>query len=193
MITAVMKGAWLGLCIAAPVGPIGVLVLNQSLQTGRWTGIASGFGAALADMTYGFLAVVGVRLAAGYARFIGVTGGIVLLLLAWRLWHEAPSGQSAAVEAGSLGSATITTFLLTLSNPMTILSFAALVAGAGIEAPSLFVVGVFLGSMLWWLILSLSAASLRSQIGIRGAVLNRLAAFSLASFGAWAIWSKTVR
>ena len=182
MVAPLAKGIWLGFSIAAPVGPIGILVLKQALQRGYRAGIASGFGAALADLIYGCLAVAGVQLFAGTGRIVAIVGGLVLLWLAWRSWHEPPAQDSAA--AGG----TITTFLLTLSNPMTILSFAAMIAGVGATAPAYFVAGVFLGSMLWWTILSFSAVSIRRWIEVRGVVLNRIAAITLGSLGVWAIY-----
>ena len=193
MIEAVAKGAWIGFCIAAPVGPIGTLVLKQSLKWGSRAGLASGLGAALADLCYGLLAVAGVRLAAAYARPVAIVGGCFLLWLAWKSWREAPVENAAAIEREGLVRSVATTFLLTISNPMTILSFAALVASAGTGAPAYFVVGVFLGSMLWWTILSTSSAWLSGFIDIRGAVLNRLAAVTLGGFGIWAIFARGLK
>ena len=188
MLDSIFKGVWLGFCIAAPVGPTGILVLTQALQRGPGAALASGLGAALADLIYGFLAVAGVRLAAGHARAVGVIGGVILLWLAWRSWRQTPAAAEKIRVSG-----TATTFLLTLSNPMTILSFAALVASTGGTAPGYFVMGVFLGSMLWWTILSVTAGSMRRWVEIRGALLNRLSAVTLASFGIWAIWTRALR
>jgi threonine/homoserine/homoserine lactone efflux protein len=189
MIMAILRGAWLGFCIAAPVGPIGVMVLTQTLQWGRRAGLASGLGAALADFTYGFLAIAGVRLAGGHARMVATTGGLVLLCLAWKSWRQPPAGNAFPLQRSRFGP-TAATFLLTMSNPITILLFGGLIASAGTDAPAHFVVGIFLGSMIWWTILSLTAAWLRRWIAIRGVVLNRLAALTLACFGLWAIWSR---
>jgi len=186
---SVFKGVWLGFCIAAPVGPIGILVLTQALRRGPAAALASGLGAALADLIYGLLAVAGVRLAAGHARMVGLTGGVILLWLALKSWRERPAPAEKKAPLGG----TATTFLLTLSNPMTILSFAALVASTGGAAPAYFVAGVFLGSMLWWTILSLTAGPLRRWIEIRGAVLDRLSAVTLACFGIWAIWTRALK
>jgi threonine/homoserine/homoserine lactone efflux protein len=188
-----LKGVWLGFCIAAPVGPIGLLVLKQSLERGRWAGLASGLGAALADLIYGLLAVAGIRLAVQYARLSAIVGGAFLLYLAWRSWGKTTATDVAMPKGQSLFGSTATTFALTLSNPMTILSFAALVASTGAEAPTYFVLGIFSGSMLWWAMLSTSAGWLGARIDIRGAVLNRLAAVTLALFGVWAIWNKGLR
>ena len=183
MLDAIAKGTWLGFAIAAPVGPIGVLVLKQSLRHGRRAGLSSGLGAALADLIYGFLAVAGVRLAAGAGRAVGLAGGLMLLWLAYRSWREQPAAASAPIAGG-----TLSTFLLTLSNPMTILSFAALVASVGAGAPGWFVCGVFLGSMLWWTLLSCAAASLSGFLNGRARMLNRIAAVTLAVFGIVALW-----
>ena len=188
-----MKGMWLGFCIAAPVGPIGVLVLKESLKRGSWAGLASGFGAALADLTYGGLAVAGVRMFVGYDRFIALAGGSLLLWLAWKSWHEKPAAETALIARGRWHGSTTTTFVLTLSNPMTILLFAALVASAGADAPAWFVSGVFLGSMLWWTILSIAACRLRTVLDIRAVLLSRLAALTLAAFGIWTISAKGSR
>jgi threonine/homoserine/homoserine lactone efflux protein len=190
MTDSLLKGAWLGLCIAAPVGPIGLLVIKRSFSEGRAAGLASGLGAALADLFYGILAVIGVRFAGAFARPVAFIGGLLLLWLAWRAWRERPAGESAAAKAGGLLTCVATTFALTISNPMTILFFAAAVSSAGGAAPVWFVAGVFSGSMLWWCILSSSANWLGQNIGIRGVWLNRIAAITLASFGGWAIWSK---
>ena len=186
MVSSILRGVWLGFSIAAPVGPIGVLVLKRALQSGRWAGIRSGFGAALADLIYGFLAVAGVRLAAGYSRGVAIAGGSVLLWLAWRSWKERPRADGDG-EAEERYRGTLATFLLTLSNPMTILSFAAMVASAGADAPALFVVGVFSGSMLWWVVLSIGAAAFRPALEGKGIALNRLAAVTLGCFGLWAL------
>jgi len=193
MIASMAKGIWLGFCIAAPVGPIGTLVLKQSLRRGYRAGLASGLGAALADMCYGFLAVAGVRLAAAYARPIAVLGGFFLLWLAWKSWREAPAEGVAVIQRDGPLRNVPTTFLLTLSNPMTILSFAAMVAGVGTGAAAYFVLGVFLGSMLWWTILSTTSAWITAFIKLRGVVLNRVAAVTLATFGIWAIWAKGLK
>jgi putative LysE/RhtB family amino acid efflux pump len=160
------------------------------LKRGRWAGLSSGLGAALADLIYGFLAVAGVRLVSGYARPFAIIGGLFLVYLARKSWREPPAREAAVAKKEGLMISTATTFVLTLTNPMTILSFGAMVASAGADAPAHFVLGVFLGSMLWWAMLSTTAAWLGGLIAIRGVVLNRLAAVTLASFGVWAIWSK---
>jgi putative LysE/RhtB family amino acid efflux pump len=131
-----------------------------------------------------------VRLAAGYARPVAVLGGGFLLWLAWKSWRETPAEDVTVPKRKSIMRNVATTFVLTLSNPMTILSFAAMIASTGADAPEWFVVGIFSGSMLWWIILSLTSAWLAVFIKLRGAVLNRVAAVTLGAFGIWAIVMK---
>ncbi|HEY4379337.1 MAG TPA: LysE family transporter [Acidobacteriaceae bacterium] len=192
MFDSIAKGLWLGFCIAAPVGPIGTLVLKQSLTRGFRAGFTSGLGAALADLCYGALAAAGIHFAAAYSRPIAVVGGAVLLWLAWRSWHEPAPAADLKTREGNLRNFA-TTFLLTLSNPMTILSFAALIASTGSAAPGWFVLGVFSGSLLWWLILCAGASSLAPYLAHRGAILNRVAAVTLATFGLWTLYTRILK
>jgi len=193
MIESLLKGLWLGVCIAAPVGPIGTLVLKKSLRWGFRTGAICGMGAALADLCYGLAASAGVRLTSAYSRPCAVIGGLLLLWLAWKSWQEPPAQATTNVAEQPWLRNMSTTFLLTLSNPMTILSFAALIATSGSEAPEWFVAGIFAGSMLWWITLSAVSWGLASFIEIRGFMLNRIAAITLAAFGVWAIYHKGIK
>jgi len=192
MLATLWKGLCLGLAIAAPMGPIGILVLKRSVERGCAAGLASGFGVAFADLIYGLLAVAGVRLAPGHSRIMAAIGGVFLLGLAWKFWRDAPASRASSGIGGGAFRSAATTFLLTLSNPITILSFAAMVASTGAGAPVYFVAGVFLGSMLWWTILSATASSFGALIDPRGPWLGRLAAVTLACFGAWAIWTRAL-
>jgi putative LysE/RhtB family amino acid efflux pump len=187
---SIAKGAWLGFCIAAPVGPIGTLVLKQSLRSGFRAGIASGFGAALADLCYGAMAAAGVRMASAYARPVAIAGGFIMLWLAWRTWHESPPDQSGVVANEGRLRRIGTTFALTISNPMTILSFAAMISTVGADHPTFFVAGVFLGSMLWWTILSGFSFWIGKRIELHPALLSRVAAVTLACFGVWGVVMK---
>lgn len=179
--TPILDGAVLGFSIAAPVGPIGLLVVRRSLAAGVRAGLACGLGAALADLCYGALAAAGFTLLARWQRPAAALGGLLLCWLASGAWRA--SAAHAADGAGFLS-----TFLLTLSNPMTILSFAALVASAGAASPALFVAGVFSGSLAWWLLLSTSAAALRGRFPSSAMLWgNRLSALVLLAFGLLAL------
>jgi len=204
-----LRGCVLGFAIAAPVGPIGVLCIRRTLADGRWRGFVSGLGAASADAVYGLVAGVGVdtlsRLLLAGQLWIRGAGALYLLWLAARSWRTpaaAASDPGPATAPGSPRSRSVasswsayaTTFLLTLTNPMTILSFAALFGAAGLTgggagwSVGLFVAGVFAGSALWWGLLSSGAGALRGRL--RGGHLvwvNRLSAAALAGFAVWAL------
>ena len=127
----------LGLGIAMPVGPIGVLVIRRSLTQGRSIGIASGLGAASADGIYGLVATLGLGLVSSlltdvqfYTRLIG---GVFLLYLAWTIYRAKPSQSAAKAGGSSVWGAYLSTLALTLSNPATILFFFGVVAGLGVR------------------------------------------------------------
>ena len=192
-----LNGGVLGFSIAAPVGPIGVLCIRRSIAEGRVMGFLSGLGAATADATYGLVAAAGLTAISGFLVrqqfWFGLIGGLFLCWLGVQTFRSKPAEQSARANATGLLSAYGSTFLLTLTNPLTILSFAAMFAGAGlgeaagsVSAASLVVAGVFTGSALWWLVLSFTAGALRSRFDWNWQRwLNRLSGLVIASFGFW--------
>jgi threonine/homoserine/homoserine lactone efflux protein len=185
----------IGLSIAAPVGPIGLLVIQRSLQRGTLVGLVTGLGAAAADASYGALGAFGVTSlihALSAARVpLALFGGAFLLWLAWRTWRSGPPLQAAHAGGGQrLWASFAGTFLLTLSNPATIVSFIALFGAlAGRGAPSSpwpMIAGVLVGSALWWLLLSGLVGRLRSRFDARvQRLVNRGSALVLAAFALW--------
>jgi threonine/homoserine/homoserine lactone efflux protein len=163
--TLLLKGFLLGFSIAAPVGPIGVLCIRRTLADGRLAGFLSGLGAATADMFYGAIAAFGLtaimNLLTGYQFWLRAVGGLFLLYLGIRTFLAKPAEQAARSRGTGFFGAYASTLVLTLTNPMTILSFlgmfsAILPAGTAISATASvsIVLGVFLGSAAWWLALS---------------------------------------
>lgn len=161
-----IKGYLIGLAIAAPVGPIGVLCIRRTLTGGRLIGFLSGLGAATADMCFGAIAAFGITalqdLLLRQQEWLRLVGGAFLIYLGARTCFAAPSTEPS-IEGPARGrlSAYFSTFGLTLTNPVTILSFMAIFAGlrlgeaAGTSGAALVLVcGVFLGSASWWLVLS---------------------------------------
>lgn len=187
----------IGLSIAAPVGPIGLLTIQRSLQQGPRAGLATGLGAAAADALYGALGAYGVSAviqALSAARLpLALGGALFLLWMAWRLWRApaAAAGASPALQGASLWRYFAGTVLLTLSNPATIFSFmavfGALSARSGAAAsPGLVVLGVFLGSALWWLLLSVGVGRLRERFDVRWQCrVQRASALLLGGFAVW--------
>ena len=198
-----VRGLVLGFCIAAPVGPIGVLCIRRTLSDGRAAGLATGLGAATADAAYGCVAAFGLTAVSSalvaHQSWFRLAGGAFLCVLGVRTLLAGPPAASepggASPARTALAAAWASTFLLTLSNPMTILSFAAAFAGlgagprAGYGGATLLVVGVYLGSAAWWLLLSGGVAVFRGRSGARAMRAIRVASGALiAAFGAVALW-----
>jgi threonine/homoserine/homoserine lactone efflux protein len=161
-----LKGLIIGFAIAAPVGPIGVLCIQRSLHDGFKVGLMTGLGAALADGTYGLIAGFGLTaissLLVAQQFWVRLIGGVFLLYLGVKILLTPPRNKSASDKPDrSPWHACATTYLLTLTNPMTILSFVAIFAGLGLGSTGtdfthavLLVIGITLGSAIWWLLLS---------------------------------------
>jgi threonine/homoserine/homoserine lactone efflux protein len=194
------KGLIIGFAIAAPVGPIGVLCIRRTLAEGRMAGLLSGLGAATADAMYGCVAGFGLTLVSDflidYALWIRVLGGSFLCYLGVKTFLDTPAEQ-AATPGSRLASAYGSTVLLTLTNPATILSFVAVFAGLGLASTgqdyasaSILVLGVFVGSGLWWLLLSGGVSFLRGQFTPqRLRWINRISGVILIAFGVLALSS----
>src|SRR5436189_2917705 len=124
-----LKGLAIGFSIAAPVGPIGVLCIRRSLSEGRQVGLATGLGAATADAIYGCVAAFGLTAVSsalvGHRSWLGFSGGLFLCYLGVRTFISSPAAQVAGTQGRGLLAAYLTTFFLTLTNPMTILPFVA--------------------------------------------------------------------
>ena len=169
-----LKGLVLGFSIAAPVGPIGVLCIRRSLTHGFKSGLVSGLGAASADALYGTLAAAGLTLVADFlsaqSYWMGLIGGAFLLYLGIKILASKPAQTAAELPAASPAGDYLSTFFLTLSNPMTIIAFVAIFSGLGAVGSGLrlgvflLVLGVFSGSALWWLGLSAAVSMLRTRI-----------------------------
>ena len=200
------QGVVLGFSIAAPVGPIGVLCIRRTLQNGFKSGLASGLGAASADAVYGAIAAAGLTLAADFLTnqqaWLGMLGGAFLLFLGVRTFRSPPpEADGGDSEKNKLGGDYLSTFLLTLSNPITILSFAALFGGLSAQGGAashagayLLVLGVFTGSALWWLTLTTGVSLFRSRFsqGIMRWV-NRAAGVVIFIFGLVMVWRVMVQ
>jgi threonine/homoserine/homoserine lactone efflux protein len=201
---ALAKGAVLGFSIAAPVGPIGVLCIRRTLAEGRLVGLCTGLGAAAADGVYGAVAALGLtavtRALVGASGIVRLAGGALLLVMAWRTWRSRPAERAASAGGTGLLGAFGSTFALTITNPMTIVSFIAVFAGLGIgstqgrpAAALLLVLGVIAGSAAWWFLLSGGVSLLRSRFDERALTwVNRVAAAIIAAFGVVAVGSVIV-
>jgi threonine/homoserine/homoserine lactone efflux protein len=196
----ILRGFILGLAIAAPVGPIGVLCIRRTLAMGRLFGFVSGLGAATADAIYGCIAAFGLTaisaLLVRQQDVLRLLGGLFLCYLGVRILLARPADRPAAADGQGLGSAYFSTLLLTLTNPMTILSFVAVFAGLGVGggngygAAAAIVLGVFLGSAAWWFLLSGGVSLVRDKFDARAMLwVNRVSGVIILGFGGAALVS----
>jgi threonine/homoserine/homoserine lactone efflux protein len=192
-----LRGFVLGFSIAMPVGPIGVLCIQRTLAQGRAAGLASGLGAATADAVYGSVAGFGLTVVSAMLvrqrTWLGLLGGVFLCYLGLKTLLSQPVERTGSEIKGGLPRAYASTFVLTLTNPLTIfsftLAFAALGGGADGDyvGASLLVLGVFAGSGLWWLLLSGAVSLFRARFDLKW--VNRISGTVIAGLGLIALWS----
>jgi len=191
-----LRAFLIGISIAAPVGPIGVLCIRRTLSNGKLAGFLSGMGAATADMIYGAIAAFGLtfitNLLVENAFWLKLIGGGFLLYLGIKTFLEKPAEKAAQAKQGGYFSMYLSTFFLTITNPITILSFAAIFAGTmigkNIGSPLVMVAGVFAGSASWWLLLSFGVGLMRDRLGQTHMMwINRISGTIIILFGVFAL------
>lgn len=167
-----VKGIFVGLVIALPAGPVGVLCVRRTFFEGPWFGIVSGLGAAVADVIFGIVAGLGLTVVRdwllGYQEWLGALGGLYLLVVGVRALRSRVNADPQPLAGENLAAAFASTFALTITNPITILAFAAIFAKVGFASDGvslvlvwILVAGVFVGSLVWWLGLCFGIAALR--------------------------------
>ena len=195
-----LKGLGFGFALAATVGPMWVLCFRRTIESGALAGLASGMGIAVADGFYGAVAAFGLTAISGFLLgqnfWLALAGGGFLLWLGAKTLVSQPAslepGEQRTPSATGLTGQFFTMLGLTLTNPPTILAFAAVFAGLGLAATtdytaaSLVVAGVFLGSATWWAILALGAGWLRARLGPALArAINVVSGLSILALALW--------
>jgi threonine/homoserine/homoserine lactone efflux protein len=176
LIIDLVKGIVVGTVIALPVGPVGVLCIRRTFFHGALHGFVSGLGAAAADTVFGIIAGFGLTLVRdallAYRDWLGIGGGGFLIYISVQALLRAREAEPEPVEDQAVFAAFASTFALTITNPITILAFAAVFAEVGVGSAGsyldigLLVAGVFVGSLLWWLGLSFGIAWLHNRAGM---------------------------
>ena len=197
-----LKGLAIGFSIAAPpVGPISLLCIRRTLAKGSLYGFVSGLGTATADATYGCIAGFGLTIISNFLvnqqTWVRLIGGAFLCYLGVKTFLAKPGEQATSVEEDSLAGAYFSMLFLTLTNPLTIISFAAFFASLGLAgrhgnfaSASVLVLGVFIGSALWWLILSTGVGLFRDKFNARALRwVNRISGGVITMFGVVAMVS----
>jgi threonine/homoserine/homoserine lactone efflux protein len=190
-----IKGVVLGFSIAAPVGPIGILCIRRTLQYGRFAGFFSGLGAATADTIYACIAAFGLTFISNFLVawqfWLHLVGGMFLLYLGWKTFCVKAGERTKEIAHTSLLGDFVSTFFLTLTNPLTILSFLAIFAALGISSSEnsyleafALILGVFFGSGVWWLILCEGVTLFRKKVSEKVMRwINRCAGMTIIGFG----------
>lgn len=196
-----LKGILIGFSIAAPVGPIGILCIRRTIAYGRVVGLFTGLGAATADALYSIFAVFGLTIVTnfliGQQFWFQLVGGVFLCYLGVKTMMSKASEQSAKAHGTKIWSAYISVFFLTITNPMTILSFIGIFAGLGFSnnhsnfiSSSLLVLGVFLGSAFWWLLLSFVVSLVKHRIEHKMlSMINQISGLIIFLFGVVSLFS----
>jgi threonine/homoserine/homoserine lactone efflux protein len=194
-----VRGLVVGFTIAAAVGPISLLTIRRTIAHGQLYGLVSGLGVASADASYAGIAAFGLTAVSGLLIsgrvVLGLVGGAIIVLLGIRTIRTRPGEAATIAERPGLPAAFGSIYALTMTNPMTILSFAAVFAGFGFAAgattavdAAVLTLGVWAGSGLWWVVLTSIVGWLRGRVSHRGLVwINRLSGSALVAFGLVAI------
>jgi threonine/homoserine/homoserine lactone efflux protein len=194
LLLALGNGIIVGIVIALPVGPVGVLCVRRTLFEGPVFGFVSGLGAATADTIFGIVAGFGLTFIRdwllGYQDWLSAAGGLFLLYAGIKALSVLRPPEPEPLDGEAVLGAYASTFALTITNPVTILAFAGIfakldVGQGGLLATSVLVAGVFMGSLLWWLGLSFGISWLRSAVGgFQVKWLNRVSGAILTLSGA---------
>ena len=195
-----LKGILVGFAMAVPIGPIGIMCIRKTLTEGRLRGLIIGLGAATADLLYGCVAAFGLTYISNVISteriWIRILGGTLLLFLGIRTYRAPPADPKLHIHSSGLLGSYFYTVFLTLTNPITIFAFIAVFAALGLGnevnvfSGSALVIGVFIGSCLWFLSLSSGVTLFRKKLDIIGlGWVNRIAGILIILSGVIAIVS----
>lgn len=181
----ILKGIIIGICASAPMGPVGVLCVQRTLNKGRWYGFATGIGAAGSDLIYALITGAGMSFVmdlitnAQNKFFLQITGSILLLGFGIYCWRTNPTKNMhmSGHKKGSLTHNAVTAFLVTFSNPLIIFLFMALFAQLAFVIPNhpfemcIGFLSIVAGALLWWYGLTWLINSVREKFDNNGIVL----------------------
>ncbi len=195
-----LKGITIGFLMAVPIGPIGIMCIRKTLTEGRLRGMIIGLGAATADLLYASIAAFGFTYISGMLSsqriWIRLIGGALLLFIGIKTFHTTPTDPKKHIHSSGIFGSYISAVILTLTNPLTIFAFIGVFSALGLAneasifSGSTLVLGVFIGSCLWFLSLSSAVRLFRKKLDLVGLRwVNRIAGILIIISGVIAIVS----
>lgn len=189
-----LKSFILGLSVSAPVGPIGLLCIQRILSRGKTAGFMTGLGASSANLIYASIAAFGFSVVSSFLieqqMLLRIIGTVFLFYLGIKTFLKKPSNTAANLKGESYIGMYLSTFILMITNPVTILNFVAMFAGLGFDKSSntnlssfSFIIGVFLGAIAWWFILSNVVSKFRNKITPHLGLVNKIAGLLIIILG----------
>jgi len=192
----ILKGIIVGVSVSAPLGPLGILCIQRTINKGFLSGFVSGLGAAVADILYASVAGFGISIIADFLKLhedvIRGLGGIIVLIVGIMIFRSNPVKQirQQKTQKRSYVSDFISSIFITITNPLTIVFFGAVFAGFGLDQATtmnpilLTLAGIFAGALLWWMSLSIAVNIFRSKIRLRNLYwINKITGVLVAIFG----------
>ena len=182
-----VKGVFIGIIASAPMGPVGVLCLQRTLNKGRFYGLVTGFGAALSDIIYALITGFGMSFVMDFITnernmfILQLIGSAMLLVFGIMTYRSNPrkSFRPVPKKKGTLVHNFVTSFLLTLSNPLIIFLFIALFARFAFIIPNYPVeqgvgyASIVGGAIIWWVLLTYIINKVRTRFEVKGVkILN---------------------
>lgn len=202
--STLLEGIIIGILVSIPMGPIGVLCVQRTIHQGRRAGLISGLGAAVADSSFAFIAGFGLTFLTDFfdaqQRYLLLLGAIILIFLGVKLFVTNTIKEIKKIrhQRSNPYANFISVFLLTLSNPITILFFGLMFASLGVvkedfKQTSVLIGGIFSGALLWWFILTSIVSYFRKFFRIRIIFwINKLAGVLIIIFGLFAAYNAFV-
>ncbi len=196
-----LKGLLIGFSLAAPIGPVGMIIIFRTIRQGRIAAFTLGFAVALADSMFGMIAGFGLTAIASYLmvhmNWMKIIGGSFMIFLAIKAFSKKIAMMEEKESNNDLIKQVLSIFILVLTNPQTILVYIAMMAGLGLGTDnmnhfnaSVVIAGVFTGSLCWWFLLTTITSLFKAKINLtRLKLVNTINGLLLSVVGAWAIIS----
>ncbi len=198
MIPAIfVKGIIIGLLVSVPLGPIGIMCIQRTLNRGYMAGFVSGLGAAAADIIFAIIAGFGLTIIINFIEerhlYFQILGGLFVLYIGYRIFNTNPVKQLRLqrLNKARLSQDFVSVFLLTISNPIAIFLFIAIMAALKVANDllsffelSILVAGIAGGAILWWFVLASIANRFRERIRLKSIWwLNKITGSVVFLFG----------